>query len=125
MILMYRVCLKRGGCLTSDVCDVQVVIVFGLLYHEPLQYNDYHYPGWAEWIGWTLAMSSILMIPLFAIIQLIKTPGTLKEVCAVCYILIVRGTINVEIITHHQYRVYVDVLDCVNRILAINSRYIL
>lgn len=62
---------------------MQVVIVFGLLYHEPLQYNEYHYPGWAEGIGWTLAMSSILMIPLFAIIQLINTPGTLKEVCAV------------------------------------------
>ncbi|XP_025831651.1 sodium-dependent noradrenaline transporter-like [Agrilus planipennis] len=55
------------------------VVIFGLLYHEPLQYNEYLYPSWAEWVGWSLALSSILMIPLVAIIQIIKTPGTLKE----------------------------------------------
>lgn len=54
--------------------------MFGLIYHQPLQYNDYNYPTWAEWVGWGLALSSILMIPLVAIIQLIKTPGTLREV---------------------------------------------
>lgn len=58
----------------------QGVVVFGLLYHEPLQYNDYLYPSWAEWIGWGLALSSILMIPGFMISQLIQAPGTFKEV---------------------------------------------
>lgn len=55
--------------------------MFGLLYHQPLQYNDYHYPSWAEWVGWALALSSILMIPLVAIVQLLNTGGTFKEVC--------------------------------------------
>lgn len=55
--------------------------MFGLLCHQPLQYNEYHYPAWAELVGWGLAMSSIIMIPLVAILQLCKTPGTLKEVC--------------------------------------------
>lgn len=59
---------------------LQGVVVFGLLYHEPLQYNDYLYPTWAEWMGWGLALSSILMIPLFMILQLLSAPGTLKEV---------------------------------------------
>lgn len=54
--------------------------MFGLIYHEPLQYNDYSYPNWAEWVGWSLALSSIIMIPIVAIIQLVNTPGTLKEV---------------------------------------------
>lgn len=54
--------------------------MFGLLYHQPLQYNEYHYPAWAELLGWGLAMSSIIMIPLVAILQLVKTPGTFKEV---------------------------------------------
>ena len=54
--------------------------MFGLLYQQPLKYNDYKYPSWAEWIGWSLALSSILMIPLVALISIIQTPGTLKEV---------------------------------------------
>ena len=54
--------------------------MFGLLCHQPLQYNEYHYPAWAELVGWGLAMSSIIMIPLVAVLQLCKTPGTLKEV---------------------------------------------
>ncbi|VEN62737.1 unnamed protein product [Callosobruchus maculatus] len=56
------------------------VVMFGLFYHQPLQYQDYFYPTWAEWVGWGLALSSILMIPLVAIIQIMKTKGTLKEV---------------------------------------------
>jgi Sodium:neurotransmitter symporter family len=54
--------------------------MFGLLYHQPLSYMGYSYPTWAEWLGWGLATSSILMIPLVAIITLIRTPGTLREV---------------------------------------------
>lgn len=38
------------------------------------------YPNWAESIGWCLALSSILMIPFVAIIQLIRAPGNFKEV---------------------------------------------
>lgn len=53
--------------------------MFDLIYHQRLQYNDYEYPNWAEWVGWALALSSILMIPIVAILQLINTPGTLKE----------------------------------------------
>lgn len=59
---------------------LQGVVVFGLLYHEPLRYNDYLYPSWAEWIGWGLALSSILMIPIFMVSQLLKASGTFKEV---------------------------------------------
>ncbi|XP_047001911.1 sodium-dependent noradrenaline transporter-like [Schistocerca americana] len=55
------------------------VVMFGLLYHQPLQYNDYHYPSWAEWVGWGLALSSILMIPLVATVQLLSSTGTCKE----------------------------------------------
>lgn len=54
--------------------------MFGLFYHQPLQYNDYFYPSWAEWVGWALTLSSILMIPLVAIIQIIKIKGTCREV---------------------------------------------
>uniref|UniRef100_A0A8D9ATG9 Transporter n=1 Tax=Cacopsylla melanoneura TaxID=428564 RepID=A0A8D9ATG9_9HEMI len=56
------------------------VVLFSIIFHEPLQYNDYSYPGWAEWIGWSLALSSILMIPIVAIFKLVTTPGSLREV---------------------------------------------
>jgi hypothetical protein len=59
--------------------------MFGLLYHQPLSYMGYSYPTWAEWLGWGLATSSILMIPLVAIITLIRTPGTLREVKIKCF----------------------------------------
>jgi hypothetical protein len=54
--------------------------MFALLYQQPLKYDEYLYPSWAEWIGWTLALSSILMIPLVAFINMLQTPGTFKEV---------------------------------------------
>jgi Sodium:neurotransmitter symporter family. len=54
--------------------------MFALLYQQPLKYESYIYPSWAEWIGWTLALSSILMIPLVAFINILQTPGTFKEV---------------------------------------------
>ncbi|PNF19249.1 Sodium-dependent noradrenaline transporter [Cryptotermes secundus] len=59
------------------------VVMFGLLYQQPLKYMEYNYPSWAEWIGWTLALSSILMIPLVAVISIIQTPGTFKERIAI------------------------------------------
>ncbi|XP_059477468.1 sodium-dependent noradrenaline transporter-like isoform X2 [Neocloeon triangulifer] len=60
------------------------VIMFGLLYHEPLEYMGYEYPAWAEWLGWGLACSSILMIPIVAVFQIAKAPGTFKERIALC-----------------------------------------
>jgi hypothetical protein len=64
----------------------QGVVMFGLLYQQPLKYMEYNYPSWAEWIGWILALSSILMIPLVAVISIIQTPGKFKEVsmCLLC-----------------------------------------
>lgn len=96
--LYWRICWKfisptfiivRFFCLTisqlyfNKMLVFKGVVMFGLIYHQPLQYNDYNYPTWAEWVGWGLALSSILMIPLVAIIQLIKTPGTFREVSIV------------------------------------------
>ncbi|XP_066999391.1 sodium-dependent noradrenaline transporter-like [Anabrus simplex] len=55
------------------------VVMFGLIYHQPLQYNGYYYPSWAEWVGWSLALSSILMIPLVAIIRMLRTEGSFMK----------------------------------------------
>lgn len=47
---------------------------------QGVSYNNKPYPGWAEFLGWLMALSSMVLIPAFAIYQLWKTPGTLKEV---------------------------------------------
>lgn len=48
---------------------------------QPLVYNKtYEYPAWGEGIGWVLALSSMVMIPGYAIYAFLTTPGTLDEV---------------------------------------------
>ncbi|KOB76428.1 Transporter [Operophtera brumata] len=39
------------------------IIVYGLLDYEPLQYESYVYPWWANAIGWGIAGSSVMCIP--------------------------------------------------------------
>ncbi|XP_011204882.2 sodium-dependent dopamine transporter isoform X1 [Bactrocera dorsalis] len=55
------------------------IIVYGLIGYEPLTYEDYTYPVWANTLGWCIAGSSVMMIPAVAIIMMIKTPGTIKQ----------------------------------------------
>lgn len=53
------------------------LIIFSMLFivilqHEPLTYNDYIFPAYSEYIGWAISLSSISLIPLFAILELFK-----------------------------------------------------
>ncbi|KAJ8710115.1 hypothetical protein PYW07_009481 [Mythimna separata] len=77
--LYWRICWK----FVSPTFIIGVV-VFGLLYQQPLQYQHYTYPPWAVVLGWGLACSSILMIPIVAIYKLISTPGTFRQRLACC-----------------------------------------
>ncbi|RZB41562.1 SNF domain containing protein, partial [Asbolus verrucosus] len=76
--LYWRICWKF-----ISPTFIIMVVMFGLLNPQPLQYNGYFYPIWAEWVGWSLALSSIIMIPLVAVLQLVKTEGTIKEKIAI------------------------------------------
>lgn len=40
----------------------------------------YTYPAWGYGIGWLMALSSMLCIPLWIFIKVWKTEGTLPEV---------------------------------------------
>ncbi|XP_049762925.1 sodium-dependent dopamine transporter isoform X1 [Schistocerca cancellata] len=55
------------------------IIVYGLIDYEPLTYDDYVYPTWANVLGWIIAGSSISMIPGMAIYKIITTPGTILQ----------------------------------------------
>lgn len=60
---------------------LQFIIVYGLVGYEPLSYEDYVYPVWANVLGWLIACSSIIMIPSMAIYKLCTTPGSFVQVC--------------------------------------------
>uniref|UniRef100_A0A7N9AKY8 Transporter n=1 Tax=Mastacembelus armatus TaxID=205130 RepID=A0A7N9AKY8_9TELE len=55
--------------------------IFSLVKYKPLTYNKvYEYPDWAIGIGWTLALASMICIPMVVVIKIIRSDGPLIEV---------------------------------------------
>ncbi|CAF1494150.1 unnamed protein product [Adineta steineri] len=59
-------------------CWVSIAI-FSLVEYQPVTYKKYHYPKWAEYIGWCIVLSSILAIPIYAVALFARQKGTFKE----------------------------------------------
>ncbi|KAM7342476.1 sodium-dependent dopamine transporter isoform 2-T3 [Cochliomyia hominivorax] len=55
------------------------ITVYGIIGYEPLTYEEYEYPVWANALGWCIAGTSVMMIPAVAIYKLITTPGSLRQ----------------------------------------------
>lgn len=68
--------------LISLYTSLQAIVMANIIQWNGVSYNKQPYPGWAELLGWMMALTSILLIPGFAIHQMWKTPGTLSEVSA-------------------------------------------
>lgn len=86
--LWCSLCLRRPTATThlTHVSNVglhllQGIFLFFLIKYKPLKYNNvYTYPDWGYGIGWFMAMSSMVCIPLGIIWMIWKTPGTFTEV---------------------------------------------
>ncbi|CAH2001028.1 unnamed protein product, partial [Acanthoscelides obtectus] len=52
------------------------IIVYGLLGYEPLTYEKYVYPSWANALGWAITGSSVIMIPGVALYMFLTTRGS-------------------------------------------------
>ncbi|XP_038623710.1 sodium- and chloride-dependent betaine transporter [Tachyglossus aculeatus] len=64
--------------LTPGLC--LATFIFSLTKYVPLKYNNvYEYPPWGQAIGWLMALSSMVCVPLYFSIILGRTPGTFKE----------------------------------------------
>uniref|UniRef100_A0A673JZ81 Transporter n=1 Tax=Sinocyclocheilus rhinocerous TaxID=307959 RepID=A0A673JZ81_9TELE len=64
---------------TPGICAS--IFLFFLIKYKPLKYNNvYTYPDWGYGIGWMMAMSSMVCIPLGILFQIWKTEGTFREV---------------------------------------------
>ncbi|XP_061113231.1 sodium- and chloride-dependent creatine transporter 1 isoform X2 [Conger conger] len=61
-------------------CVCMGIFLFHLINYKPLTYNnEYVYPWWGEVIGWCMALSSMLCIPVSLIYKLFRAKGTFQE----------------------------------------------
>uniref|UniRef100_A0A8C0GFJ6 Sodium- and chloride-dependent glycine transporter 1 n=1 Tax=Chelonoidis abingdonii TaxID=106734 RepID=A0A8C0GFJ6_CHEAB len=51
------------------------ILVFTVIQYRPIAYNTYVYPPWAISIGFLMALSSVLCIPLYAVYKLCRVEG--------------------------------------------------
>ena len=56
------------------------IFLASVVHYNPIKYdNEEPYPMWGELLGWCLALSSMLCVPIVAIIQIMREKGTLSE----------------------------------------------
>ncbi|XP_033978325.1 solute carrier family 6 member 4b [Trematomus bernacchii] len=60
------------------------IIVSSLLKVPHLTLFDYTYPDWSITVGYMMALSSFMWIPIYMVYKLVWTPGSLKQRLAVC-----------------------------------------
>lgn len=64
----------------------QATFLFSLIKYTPLTYNKkYVYPWWGDTLGWLLALSSMVCIPLWIVYKLSTIKGSLREVKVVLW----------------------------------------
>uniref|UniRef100_A0A3P9P3F8 Sodium-dependent dopamine transporter n=1 Tax=Poecilia reticulata TaxID=8081 RepID=A0A3P9P3F8_POERE len=56
-------------------CFLLFMVVVSFATFNPPNYGSYMFPQWANLLGWCLAMSSMTMVPLYAIYKLCTLPG--------------------------------------------------
>jgi hypothetical protein len=56
------------------------IFLFSIIRYEPLNYADtYEYPWWGELLGWAMGAASILCIPTYALLYLLRQSGSWKQ----------------------------------------------
>ncbi|XP_061547669.1 sodium- and chloride-dependent GABA transporter 2-like isoform X1 [Phycodurus eques] len=80
-LLLFKLCWKY---LTPAVCTA--TFLFSLVCWSPLHLGKgLVAPGWARALGWLLTLSSVSLLPIWAIYALAITPGTLTQrFCYLC-----------------------------------------
>lgn len=59
---------------------LQFVVVVSIINFKPLTYDDYVYPAWANWVGWGIALSSMILVPAYVVYKFFSIRGSLWEV---------------------------------------------
>ncbi|XP_059201340.1 sodium- and chloride-dependent glycine transporter 1-like isoform X2 [Centropristis striata] len=79
--LFFKVCWR----FISPVI-ISFILIFTVIQYKPITYNDYVYPGWSLAIGFSMALSSVVCIPIYALYKISRSPGAtfrerLKRAC--------------------------------------------
>lgn len=62
-------------------CCSQGCFIFSLVKYKPLTYNKvYEYPDWSIGLGWSLALASMICIPMVMVIKILQSDGPFIEV---------------------------------------------
>ncbi|XP_042360192.1 sodium- and chloride-dependent GABA transporter 1-like [Plectropomus leopardus] len=62
---------------TPLICVVCFICSF--LEYQPLTSGSYVYPDWAYCLGWAMALSSVVAVPIWAVSKICFTEGTLRQ----------------------------------------------
>lgn len=77
-LIQFSFKIKRSNNL---VLSRQGTFAFSLIKYTPLKYNnEYVYPWWGYALGWLLALSSMVCIPLWIVYKMSMAKGSLREV---------------------------------------------
>lgn len=65
-----RLCLIH-----SSQSFFQFILAFTVIQYKPITYNTYIYPAWAISIGFLMALSSVICIPVYAVFHVLRSEG--------------------------------------------------
>ncbi|ROK87107.1 Sodium-dependent dopamine transporter [Anabarilius grahami] len=69
--LYWRLCWKF-----VSPCFLLFMVVISFATFNPPKYGTYYFPTWATMVGWCLSISSMIMVPLYAIYKFCSLPGS-------------------------------------------------
>lgn len=56
--------------------SLQFILIFTVIQYKPITYNDYVYPSWSLVIGFAMALSSVICIPIYALFKIAISEGS-------------------------------------------------
>uniref|UniRef100_H2ZYV9 Transporter n=1 Tax=Latimeria chalumnae TaxID=7897 RepID=H2ZYV9_LATCH len=72
--LYWRLCWKF-----VSPCFLLFVVVTSIVTFKPPNYGSYIFPEWANIVGWCIALSSMALVPIYAIYKFCSLPGSFRE----------------------------------------------
>ena len=58
---------------------LQSILLFTAIDYSGNKYADYHYPDWANFLGWLITFSSVVLIPVVAVVKVAREEGPLLD----------------------------------------------
>uniref|UniRef100_A0A4W4GBK6 Transporter n=2 Tax=Electrophorus electricus TaxID=8005 RepID=A0A4W4GBK6_ELEEL len=55
---------------------ISFILIFTVIQYKPITYNDYVFPDWSLVIGFCMALSSVVCIPIYSIFKILTSKGS-------------------------------------------------